>query len=95
MRHGHNYLHYLEGELAHARERSQNLGKISSAAEGSFRKLLQPDETTLSVSAESLRNPEVVAKREEFREAHSRHFHARSRQAEIENEYFEFPEDFH
>ena len=95
MKHGHNYLQYIEGELVNAREHSKKLREMSSIAEENLRKLLPPDETTLTLSVESLGNPEIYTKREEFRVAHSQHYCARSYQAEIENEYFEFPEDFH
>ena len=95
MKRGHNYLQYLEGELGNAREHSKKLGEMSSIAEENFRRLLPPDESTVNLSVESLNNPEVNAKREEFRAAHSKHYCARSYQAEIENEYFGFPEDFH
>ena len=95
MRHGENYNRYLEGELAHARERSHALEKVVSDAETSFCKVLPPDETPLQVSTESLRIPEVVARREAYREAHAKYSHARTSQGTIEDEYFRFPEDFH
>ncbi len=95
MRHGHNYLQHLEGELLNARNRSRVLEDMSALAERSFEKLLPPDETALIVSNKSLCDPKIVEKREAFRNAHIKHSHALNRQAEIENEYFEFPEDFH
>ncbi|MDZ7904857.1 MAG: hypothetical protein U5N55_03135 [Cypionkella sp.] len=81
--------------MANARSVTESLGEVSSFKEQAFIRTLPPDEGNLNVSNESLGNAVVFDAREQFRTAHQKHSMARSYQAEIENEYFEYPEDFH